>query len=433
MVSTSEVTRVAALTVLGCILSVGARAQDNANCNSTGAKDPDKFFCISKNEVRSFEPSRGQRFLRAWQYQFEFDEQPLFVVATSNGSTQIVQNPEKYLKQDTIGFQFSELFPNTANLASIVGAIYSSSVVPNKEQKQILLETSLCGNAQLIRCLASGGSGFSNFMERFLSATTVNFSLAERNEIQQGIVVQNLPASLHYGPAGEVDFDPASFFINGSSWKSAVGALKGMNVSVASPPSFENNCFVKNGGTPTQDNPAQEDETRRRCATEFGAPRFAPSIGHGKWTYFGALLIPKFQFKAVSQFDYIKNGGVLVSFPGLQRSLKNYSFTWNFRQAIASTSDRLAALAAYRSYTPYAPKETVSAPKLCITIDGGARGYVPVGEAFDFNSCRTLAKKAGAKEYALACATGSSVEIGPSVDVDDVTRVQRPVLNQCSW
>jgi hypothetical protein len=428
--------RIAAMAVLGGILSVGACAQGNDSCNSDGAKDPDKTFLISKKEVRCFEPSLPQRFLRAWEYQFQFEEQPLFVVATSNGSTQIVQNPEKYLKQNTITFQFSELFPNTTNLAPIVGAIYKSSAGSNKDQKQLLLDPGLCGNANTLKCLASGGSGFGNFMERFLSSVTVNVSLSERNEIQQGIVVPNLPASLHYGPGGEVDFDPASLFITGSNWKRALDALKDMKYPSTlffKDKDDESNCFVKPLDNPTTHDEGWEDKNRTRCGTEFGTPRFAAAMTHPKWTYLGALLIPKFKFQAVSQFDYIKNGGVLVSFPGLQRSLKNYSFTWNFRQAIASTADRLAVLTAYQTYSPPPPKANVANPKLCITINGASRGYVPVADAFDSNGCRTIAKNSGAKEYALACATSSSVDIGPSVVVEDLTLVERPDLNQCKW
>jgi hypothetical protein len=430
--NTCGVTRIAALTVLGCILSVGARAQDNDGCKSDGPKDSNKPFCISEKDVRSFEPSLPQRFLRAWQYQFDLEEQPGFLLATANGSAQIVQNPEKYLKQDTITFQFSELFPNPANLASIVGGIYTSSAAPDKDKSQVRLDRRLCGSPNTLDCLASGGSGFGNFMERFLSSTTVKFSLSERNPIQQGILLPGLPASLHYGPAGEVDFDPASLFITGTSWKDAAGALKGMsNSSTLALNGKEKRCFVKVVDNPTPPSQGQIGYNPASCATYFAGARFAASLKHQNWTYLGALLIPKFQFKAVSQFDYIKNGGVLVSFPGLQRSLKNYSLIWDFRRSIPSTADRVKVLSAYQTYSP--PPEKLTGSKLCVTVDGGSRGYVPVPDTFNSDGCRTLAKNVGAKAYALACATSSTVKIGASSVVDLSTQVGKPDQIECGW
>lgn len=421
------------LVTLMSFIAVDAFAQGQTSCS-------DGIFCITTDDVRSLEPSGAQRFWRAWQYQYQFNEQPLFVVATVNGSAQIVQNPEKYLQQHTITFQFSELFPNPANLASIVGAVYSSSADPNKAHETLVMKDGLCGKGSVLQCLASGGRGTGNFMERFLSAVTVNFSMGERDEIQQGVLVPNFPLAQHYGPAGEVDFDPNTFlFVTGANWKSAVSALKGVNNDSGNlfSDGSEKTCFVKN---PTTASASKQDEDAawKSCASEFGTPRFGASRRAGKIAYFGALAIPKFQFKAVSQFDYLKNGGVLVAIPGLQRSLKNYSFTWDFRRAIASTSDRLAVMGVYRSY-PDKPQDPppsqgfLAQPKLCVTISGASRGYVPVPGTFAIDACQALAKSTGAESYALACATATSVEIGPAESVNASVPAKRPDQNECHW
>jgi hypothetical protein len=58
-----------------------------------------------------------------------------------------------------------------------------------------------------------------------------------------------------------------------------------------------------------------------------------------------ATLIPTFQFKKESQFDFIKQGGnvfVPAAFP--EPSLNTFSFTFDLRRPIPSTKDRTDAL-----------------------------------------------------------------------------------------
>jgi len=342
-------------------------------------------------------------------------------VVTANGTSEVIANPEKYLNQHTLSFQFSELFPNVSSLATVVAAIYNSD--PNNAKKTVRLDSQLCRGSSAIECLASGGK----FWERFLSGVSGNVSLSERDEIQQGILLTNFPSSLHYGPAGEIDFDPASLFVTAASWKTAVASLKGITVETNRE---ETDCFMK-AATATDQSPKE----RQNCVNKFARPRFSASMEQGRWTRFGALLIPKFQFKAISQFDFIKNGGALVSEPGLQRSLKNYMFIWDLKRVIPSTADRVAALAAYRSYSmPKTQAASVAQPKLCVTISGSSRGYVPVGDNFTADGCRMLAMNARAGSFALACAAANSIAIGdPSPSGEPIGEVHLPESNTCSW
>ena len=400
----------------------GPAAQDRQEC-----KDTVDFLCITKSKVESLEPSPGGRFWRAWQYQYQFSEQPAFTAVLLNGSTQIVANPEKYLNQHTFTFQFSELFPNTSNLASVLEALYAVEPDVNKATKTVRLDNQLCHGKSPIECLVSGG----NVWERLLSAATVNFSLSERDEVQQGVLLTSFPSSQHYGPAGEVDFDPASLFVTGTNWQTAVASLKGIRLDTGQ---FfgddEASCFVK-----PKDPTAKTLSTYKGCVKEFARPRLAASMEQGVWTRIGAVLIPKFQFKATSQFDYLKNGGVLISEPGLQKSLKSYTFTWDLKRVFPSTADRIAAAKAYKGYSlPQSESGAVAQPKLCVTISDKTRGYIPVESNFTVDQCRVLAQAAGADNFALACATTGSVVIGRPINGHGgVQDANLPDSNTCNW
>jgi hypothetical protein len=376
-------------------------------------KDP-QTVKIGKEEVESLQPSWPARFARAFQYTYQFSEQPAFTAVALQSSTQIIPNPERYLNQHTLSFKFAELFPttsSTSSLASIVAAIYNSD--PHKTKKTIQL-SGLCPAGNTIRCLASGGP----FWERFLSGVSGDFALSERDEVQQGILLSNLPFSQHYGPAGEIDFDPASLFVTAASWNTVVTKLKGIAGIDG------DSCFMKDANAPPD---------VKACVDAFAIPRFTAFRMQGTRARIATAFIPKFQFKVVDQFDFIRNGGVLISEPGLQRSLKNYTFTWDLSHVIPSTADRLAVREAYRSYASHPSDEDAGKPsKVCVTISGTSRGYVPVGEGFTADGCGRLAAGAGAGSFALACATNSNMMIGDPNNPGD-TEPLPPESNPCHW
>jgi hypothetical protein len=421
------------MTALVCLLCSRGNAQDS----TSAASAPDckngatvhcidqsgiSNFVIDKEAVRSFEPSILERLGRTWQYQYQFSEQPAFVVATVSGSSQIIPNPEAYLQQHEMIFQLSELFPNVSNapnapgLPSIVAAI-QTGIASNPENKNKVIRLGqLCVGQRVgqpgIRCLASGG----RLWERFISGVSGNGSLSERDEVQQGLVtVQSF--SQHYGPAGEIDFDPSPLFITGTNWKNAVAALKGItfDANVFEENTDEARCFMKDKADPLP---------LETCIAKFASSRGASAA---------ASLVPKFQFKVADQYDYLKNGGVLIPVPGLQRSLKSYTFTWDLRHLISSTADRLAVLAAYRSYSSPPASDAVSQKQICVTISGGNRGYVPVADGFAVDSCRLLADGAKADGFALACATSTDMVIGPPNGLQKGQEARLPEANTCKW
>jgi hypothetical protein len=406
--------------VLVVLSSIGGSAQNSSATVPKDCNDP-SVMCITKDELKPLEPTPGGKFWRGFQYTYQLSEQPAFVAVSSAGTTQIIPNPEKYLNQHTLSYQFSELFPKVSNLAAMVAAVYAAQPGTGKSDKTLRLDSKLCGNRYQIECLVSGG----NFWQRLLSSASVSYSESERDEVQQWVLLTSFPTSQHYGPAGEVDFDPASLFITGANWQNAVAALKDINVDEAR--FFGGDyagCFDKGATTST---------AYKTCLTQFARPRFAAGMGQGTGTKIAAVLIPKFQFKAISQFDFVKNGGVLVAEPGLQRSLKNYSFTWDLRRTIASTSDRIAALKAYKSYS-VPPVGEVKQPRVCVTVTDGYQGYVPVGDKVTAEGCRKIAQDAGADEFALACASVGNVVLGARVKgAGSIQDRNLPPSNTCKW
>jgi hypothetical protein len=395
----------ALLVTLFLVAQVRAQ-EDSGESSSFVCKNTSTMHCVDKGEIRRFE------------YQYQLAEQPAFLVASVDGTPQVVANPEGYLQQQSVVFQLSELFPSTSNLSSIVTAISGN---PENKQTELRLGR-FCSDQLQIRCLAAGG----NFWERLLSGVSGNFSLAERDEVQQGVLTSQ-SFSQHYGPAGEIDFDPSSLFVTGSSWKNAVAALKGITAGedVFGQNSDERRCFMKDPG------PGVTPLSTDACIKIFSSPRLNAATARTV----ASALIPKFQFKAVDQYDFLKNGGVLVQVPGLQRSLKTYSLTWDIRHLIPSTADRLAVLAAYKSYSP-PPGSTsaASTAKLCITISGSGRGYVPVTDNVNAEMCRSLAEAAHADSFALACASETSVVIGaPSGAHNKAEELHLPESNACRW
>jgi hypothetical protein len=314
-----------------CFFSIDARSQNNLkspdeprcvdtdNDTVAASTSPHATLCfIEPTRVRKLGPNVLLRWLRASQTQYQLSEQPAFVVVNLNGQSQIVPNPQKYLSQYTFPFVGSELVPNTSNLASIVAAIYNAdptnATITNSDpsssdpsgKKTLVLGDKLCRNSTLIECLVSG----SNFWERLIAGVSGNASLAQRDEVQQGIILPGLPTSISYGPGGEIDFDPSSLFITGANWQSVLATLKGIKLD---PSSFsdkegkeEYDCFV----TGTTMKPGE-------CVNKFAAPRLDARKKSRTLALVGAELIPKFQFKVTDQFDFIKNGGVLVAEPGL--------------------------------------------------------------------------------------------------------------------
>ena len=321
------------------------------------------------------EPSFSERLLRSWQYQFQLQEQPAVIVATSGGTTQPITNPSRWLLEHSIALQLSEWFPRSNNLPSLIQTAYDS--YDPDHQKSVVLREDICGKnpRTALQCLASGGSWWG----RLFSGASLTFSVSQRDEVQQGVLTSTLSAGQGWAWGGQLDFDPASLFLSSANWKSAASVL------IPDPSKGGRKIYVGSAGSGAADDSCivapvpelKKDSEVAACVKQFTKPTFTSSLNHPVWADFAAVAIPKFQLKVLSQFDFIKQGGVLEENPLLQRSLKNITFTWDLRRLIAPTTDRIAigatygqALKAARSSNTKTNDNSKGSEALCPEVEG---------------------------------------------------------------
>jgi len=417
----------------------------SADSDSTAATTSPVPHCdtIDTDCLRSLglEPSITSRLLRSWQYQYQLQEQPAVLVATTGSTTETIPNPNKWLQEHSVILQLSEWFPRSTNLPALIQAAYDVKV-PNHDSA-MQLGPDICGrHYTALECLASEGSWWG----RMFSGAKVTFSVAQRDEVQQGILVPTLTASDAWTWGGEVDFDPTSLFLTSNNWKTAVSVLGDSTnsktnrrmITVASP----------------KDHPAPETKpaciyektsaTMAACINEFTRPNLTSRTSSNapykaRWGDFAAVMIPTFQLKVSSQFDFIKQGGILTSSPLLQRSLKNMTFTWDLRRLIAPATDRLAIGTLYEEAQKLkdqnaAMNSSSAATKLCVLRSKSAASYVSVSDDSNMNACRGLAVALGGVDhYAVACASEQVVIIGTAMGVNQPPSDSNKPSTNCGW
>ena len=276
----------------------------------------------------------------------------------------------------------------------------TSSLYPDPKKgpsRPVTLGRDLCGERNTVQCLAGKG----NFFGRLFSASSVTFSFSQRDKVQQSVVVPNLPVFQNWQWSYDITLKPASMFIMGANWSSAVSVFQGRRLSLAPEDSLESRCFT-----------AAPKSSLAECEKEFARRRLDPAVPQGRWTALAAILIPTFEMKALSQFDFIKQGGLLTESPLLQRTLKNLTFTWDLRNLVPQTSDRVAIGMLYdQGLKPKTDDSTANpsssssvASKLCVIYSGTFRSYIGVLSDWTIDSCRNVASNSGPiSGYAAAC------------------------------
>ncbi len=122
-----------------------------------------------------------------------------------------------------------------------------------------------------------------------------------------------------------------------------------------------------------------------------------------------AIFIPSIPFKELSQFDFVKNNGVLVPSSFLDRPLSQVTFRWDLKKIISSPAARLEAAAALK---PDPPEKTPATPaKLCVLFFGTGRSVISVDPEFAINACVDAGKKLAADSYALGCVGKEAIAV----------------------
>lgn len=336
--------------------------------------------CIT-NKLDSLKLSIPARFARGFQYQYEWIEQPgtLLVDLERRGETITTQipNPQSFLQKHTFSFKFGELFNDRLSLFKR-GLQYRNSDAE--------VQRFLCGHKPLITCLTKGGS----WWQRVLMGASLEFSLAQRPLVQDRLFVPASIVGKDFQPHGGFVLDFAKLFPNASSWKSTFSEVQNIDKAVA-----------------------------LLGASDVLAER-------KPWKQPLAFLLPKVEFKILSQFEFIKHNGAFVEPRFPERALNTWKFTWDLTRLIPDTKSRLDADSIIADLDKLRSTLGQEEPpkKYCILhLQRGVR-KVEVKHGFSAESCQKLANFYGADSYELSC--GSEGPDGSEVNGERRKRSESP-------
>jgi hypothetical protein len=432
-------------------------------------KPEDKPFVeITPQELQPLELSPGGRIARAFQYQLGLVEQTGPIPGPTSGT--FLQPPEHYLIQHSLMFDFSELFLKSSDFANILKAYYEGVIAPGKrlapKNSEAVSLDQLCPKSSPLQCIADSGA----WWKRALSGVTGTFSLSERQRVVGAIVLPEGPFPADYDRTGQITFDPAQLFINGSNWSAALSVLAEMRVKVRDPNyrfneheqkytradrgSLYEDCFAYSAtdsrtevtGRPTsKDHPELPlfDFTKmKKCISAFGGSKRG-GVG------FLAAAVPKFTFKRASQFDFVKSSGVLIPTPFGEPAVNSYTFIWDLKRLIAPRSARLAVLDGMTQPSKVAKQEEADlsdkskvtgaeaaarpqSSKVCVTMSHGQHSFLTVPSSFTNIGCRDFASNLDKEgQYGLGCVLSDHISLSSTVDVN--LRSGLPPENACNW
>jgi hypothetical protein len=137
---------------------------------------------------------------------------------------------------------------------------------------------------------------------------TFKASAAERDKTKLGFVSQAFP-DLPFTIGGEINFDPKSLFVTSTDWKNAELSLATLNKGGLVRSRLCAGEFAQAVGQESgrERNTSTGQDTKKflDCLTSVDRPR-------SKTAKLLAALVPTFQFKKETQFDFVKASGVFV-------------------------------------------------------------------------------------------------------------------------
>lgn len=380
--------------------SFGASAAPRGDVRSGDTCVSEECFEF-KRMVDSIPLGWAGRFARGFQYQYQLNEQPRSVIL---GSDIIIDNPQRFLQQHTFTFKFAELFPTRL-------PIYKRGNDYLKNYPGVTSDTlnnMLCGNRPLITCLTKSG----NWFQRALMGSSFNVTLSERADIMQGAIVASPRFGKPYQVNGGFTFDPAKLFPTATDWKGTFDEVQKIDSALA----------------------------------YLGAAD-AMSGRHRPWeTPWEAALIPKVEFKRLSQFDFLKFNGALIAAPFPNRAITTWTFTWDLTHVIPDTKSRIDAavigdtLLKLEKGFKHKEPPTPTLQKQCVLHVSNEDTATDVQSNSSGKTCQALAKAVKAESYALACearkGSGDQIQVldstrGPFRRLDESP--VSPDRNICNW
>ena len=350
-------------------------------------------------KLDSLRPGLAARFARGFQYQYQLNEQPE-TVFISQGSgvgevTAFLRNRQDYLQQHTLTFKFSELFPDRLSTYKR-GSDYLKK---HPEAADGELSETICGRKPLITCLAFGGS----WWQRTLMGTSISASLAQRARVQQGVIVPFPTFGKKYQFSGGFVFDPAKLFPTATNWKTTFDDVQSIDKALA---------LV--GTSDVQRQP---------------------------WRQPWAAVIPKVEFKMITQFDFLKYNGALIEAPFPERALNTWTFTWDLTRAIPDTKNRIDEDAIHDGLhdlkSSLGRKEEKWTKWCRLKLANEVRDIEDVHPASSAQSCQRVAQIMNAEKYQLLCVLkdkdGKEKDRKNGAETDPSMGPVKPDPNRCNW
>jgi len=345
-----------------------------------------------KDKINSLWLPISWRIARLLQYDYKLNEQPGTVLV----GTEFIKNPQDNFHQHTITWKFAELFPDRLSMFKRGSDYLKKNPEAAGPAGDRELARLICDDVPLITCMTKGG----NWFKRALLGTTISATLAQRSLVQQQILIEPTFRKKNQF-AGGFTFDPAKLFPSVSNWRGMLDEVQRIDKALALIGARD----VREGKRP--------------------------------WEHRWSVIFPKVDFKILTQFDFVKSGGVLVEAPFPERALNTWTFSWDLTRLIPDTKNRIDEDAIYETLDVL--KGTLGKSdgwkKRCVVRIAGEltpRIIKDLHPGFSADSCQELAQIMLAQTYQLSCIKEGS----PNDDGNAVAPSVAPARtgnNYCKW
>ncbi len=285
----------------------------------------------------SLYPGFIERYARASPTKIEIIQQPRTILEQTGTVSLPAGNPDTLLVRYSSTTTWADVFPSVADIHDQAKAFIDSGLtipatafICGKELNQV---ESAKRATQLANCIMRDGKPYRT--GRFFEGFKTQFSFGQNPQIEQGIsVVGTAAATSNYSVSGEVDFDPKTLFLNGTDWENSYEAVKAYDPDGKLQLMEEFQRRIRHACGPSSD--GKIDDRLSLCAKRLSGltPR----------QMLGAVLIPQFSEVIKNQFDFVKQGDLLIAAPYPTKNLSDLTFTIDLSRLIPSSKQRQDAL-----------------------------------------------------------------------------------------